>query len=70
MAEIYMAPRTATSMWPPRIMPKDVAESKNDAPGRTVTVLTGVDQIRVDVGVVRVRPRTENSVFGLKYNVN
>ena len=25
-------------MWPPRIMPKLVAESKNDEPGRTVTV--------------------------------
>ena len=25
-------------MWPPRIIPKLVAESKNAAPGRTVTV--------------------------------
>src|SRR5690606_12045835 len=33
-----MAPSTAASMCPPRIMPKDSAESKNDAPGRTVTV--------------------------------
>ena len=33
-----IAPSTATSMCPPRIMPNDVAESKNDAPGSTVTV--------------------------------
>ena len=33
-----MAPSTAVSMWPPRIMPKDSAESKKEAPGRTVTV--------------------------------
>jgi hypothetical protein len=51
-------------------MPKDVAESKNDAPEDGDGLLTGVDQIRVDAGVVGVRPRTENSVFGLKYNVN
>src|SRR6266496_861881 len=36
--ETCMAPRIATSMCPPRIMPKEVAESKNEAPGRTVTV--------------------------------
>ncbi len=33
-----MAPRIATSIWPPRIIPKHVAESKNAAPGSTVTV--------------------------------
>src|SRR5262245_59326193 len=33
-----MAPRIAASMWPPRIMPKLVAESKYAAPGSTVTV--------------------------------
>ncbi len=33
-----MAPSTATSMCPPRIIAKDSAESKKDAPGRTVTV--------------------------------
>jgi len=37
-AETCMAPSTATSMRPPRIIPKDSAESKNEAPGRTVTV--------------------------------
>ncbi len=37
-AETCMAPRIAASILPPRIIPKDVAESKNDAPGRSVTV--------------------------------
>jgi hypothetical protein len=31
--ETCMPPRTAVSMWPPRIMPKESAESKNAAPG-------------------------------------
>ncbi len=38
VAETCIAPRIAASMWPPRIIPKDCAESKNEAPGRTVTV--------------------------------
>ena len=38
VADTCMAPRIAASMWPPRIMPKDVAESKNEAPGSSVTV--------------------------------
>jgi hypothetical protein len=33
-----IAPRTAVSMWPPRIMAKLVEESKYDEPGSTVTV--------------------------------
>ncbi len=33
-----MPPRIAASILPPRIMPKLSAESKNAAPGRTVTV--------------------------------
>ncbi len=33
-----IAPSTAVSMWPPRIMPKERAESKKAAPGSTVTV--------------------------------
>ena len=33
-----IAPRTATSTWPPRIIPKLVDEPKKLAPGRTVTV--------------------------------
>ena len=33
-----MAPRIAASILPPRIIPNDVAESKNDAPRRSVTV--------------------------------
>ena len=33
-----MPPRTAVSMWPPRIIPNDSAESKYAAPGLTVTV--------------------------------
>ena len=37
-AETSMAPRTAKSTCPPRIIPKEVAESKNDAPFTTVTV--------------------------------
>ena len=37
-AETCMAPRIAASILPPRIIPKEVAESKNDAPRRSVTV--------------------------------
>ena len=37
-AETCMAPRIAASILPPRIIPNDVAESKNDAPRRSVTV--------------------------------
>ena len=33
-----IAPRTAMSTWPPRIIANDSAESKNDEPGRTVIV--------------------------------
>ncbi|SKY57951.1 Uncharacterised protein [Mycobacteroides abscessus subsp. abscessus] len=33
-----MPPSTATSTWPPRIIAKLVAESKNDAPGSVDTV--------------------------------
>ena len=33
-----MAPRIAASILPPRIIPNEVAESKNDAPLRRVTV--------------------------------
>ncbi len=36
--ETWRPPSIAVSRWPPRIMPKDSAESKNEAPGRTVTV--------------------------------
>ncbi|CAB4833519.1 unannotated protein [freshwater metagenome] len=38
VVETCIAPKTAASIWPPRIIPKLVAESKNDAPGNTVTV--------------------------------
>ncbi len=38
VADTCIAPRTAASMCPPRIIPNDAAESKNEAPGRTVTV--------------------------------
>ena len=37
-ADTCMAPRMAASILPPRIMPKLSAESKNAAPGSTVTV--------------------------------
>ena len=37
-AETCIAPSIATSMCPPRIIPNEVAESKNEAPGRSVTV--------------------------------
>ncbi len=37
-AETCIAPRMAASILPPRIIPKEVAESKKDAPGRSVTV--------------------------------
>jgi hypothetical protein len=37
-ADTCMAPRMAASIFPPRIIPKLVAESKNDAPRSTVTV--------------------------------
>ena len=33
-----MAPRMAASILPPRIIPNEVAESKNEAPRRSVTV--------------------------------
>ena len=36
--ETCMPPRTAVSMWPPRIIAKLSEESKNEAPGSTVTV--------------------------------
>ena len=38
LADTCRAPRTETSIWPPRIMAKDSAESKVEAPGTTVTV--------------------------------
>lgn len=38
VAETCIAPRTAASILPLRIIPKDVAESKKLAPRRTVTV--------------------------------
>ena len=38
VAETCIAPSTATSMSPPRIIPKLSAESKNAAPGFTVMV--------------------------------
>ena len=38
VAETCMAPSTAIFTWPPRIMPKLVAESKMEPPGSTVTV--------------------------------
>ncbi|OPZ49803.1 MAG: hypothetical protein BWY91_02980 [bacterium ADurb.BinA028] len=37
-ADTCMAPRIAALTLPPRIIPKLVAESKNDAPRRIVTV--------------------------------
>ena len=38
LAETWSAPRTETSTWPPRIMAKDSALSKVEAPGTRVTV--------------------------------
>ena len=38
VAETCIAPRIAASILPPRIIPNEVAESKNDAPRRSVTV--------------------------------
>ena len=38
LADTWRAPRTETSMWPPRIMANDSALSKVDAPGSMVTV--------------------------------
>jgi hypothetical protein len=38
LAETWRAPSTETSIWPPRIMAKDSALSKVDAPGTMVTV--------------------------------
>ena len=37
-ADTCIAPSTATSMCPPRIIANDSAESKKEAPGSTVTV--------------------------------
>ena len=43
-----MAPRIAASILPPRIIPNDVAESKNDAPAaQRDGLLAGVDQVGV-----------------------
>ncbi len=36
--ETSIAPRMAKSMWPPRIMAKESALEKEEAPGRNVTV--------------------------------
>jgi hypothetical protein len=38
LAETCIAPRIAASILPPLIIPNDVAESKIEAPGRSVTV--------------------------------
>ena len=38
LALTCIAPRMAASILPPRIIPNEVAESKNEAPRRTVTV--------------------------------
>jgi hypothetical protein len=46
--ETCIAPRIAASTFPLRIMANDVAESKYEAPGLTVTVsLPAVDQVRI-----------------------
>ena len=66
-----IAPSTATSMWPPRIMPNEVAESKNEAPGRTVTVsLPALIRSGSTSLVERVRPDAEDAVLGLQHDVD
>ncbi|RPE37343.1 hypothetical protein EDD90_0171 [Streptomyces sp. Ag109_O5-1] len=65
-SDTCMAPSTAVSMWPPRIIPKDSAESKKDAPGSTVTVLARVDEIGVDLVLARVGAGAEDAVLGVQ----
>ena len=67
VAETCMPPSTATSMCPPRIIAKLVAESKYDAPGQHGDgLLAGIDQIGVDLVVVREGPDAEDAVLGVQ----
>ena len=53
----WSAPRMVTSTWPPRIRPKEVAESKNMAPGMTSTyLLPALDTFRSLVSGVEAAP--------------
>ena len=70
-AETCIAPSTATSTWPPRIMPKDSEESKNAAPGSDGHgLLARVDQVRVDLVLGRVGPDAEHAVLGVQHHVD
>ena len=62
-----MAPRMATLTWPPRIMPKDVAESKMLPPGEHGDgLLAGVDEVGVFLAFVGEGAHAEQAVFALQ----
>src|ERR1700751_1960245 len=70
LALTCMPPRMARSMWPPRIMAKLSAESKNDAPGRTGHgLLARVDQVGIELVTGRVGPDAEDAVLGVQHDV-
>ena len=59
-----MPPSTAVSMWPPRIMPNDSAESKYAAPGLTVTVsLPALIRSASTSSSAGIRPGSEDAVL-------
>ena len=59
------------SMWPPRIIPNEVAESKNEAPGRTVTVsLPALTRSGSLLALVRVRADAEDAVLRLQHDLD
>ena len=65
-----MAPSTATSMWPPRIIAKDVAESKNDAPASTVTVsLPALIRSASTSSSSGIGTDAEDAVLGVQHHV-
>jgi AraC-like DNA-binding protein len=65
-----MAPRIAVSMWPPRIIANDIAESKYEAPARTVTSPQGhpfrgsMETARLGAVQVSLVAATSHSVVG------
>ena len=66
-SETCIAPRTARSMCPPRIMPNESAESKNDAPGSTVTVsLPALIRSASSCALKRIRAHPEDAVLALQ----
>ena len=66
-----MAPRIAASILPPRIIPNEVAESKNDAPRRTVTVsLPALIRSASSSPVLGVGADAEDAVLGLQHQLD